>query len=225
MSGHSKWSKVKHQKESTDAVKGIIFTKMAIAIAMAVRTGGGADPATNMKLRFAIDRARGANMPREKIERAIARGSGIGEGSRMEHVVYEAFGPGGVGIVIEAATDNKQRTSAALKNVLDKGGGALAGSGAVSYLFDFVGLVVVMNNGATYEQLFEKAAACDATDVESGGDVTAVFCAQTALHAVKESLEAPISPALAATKSVTAARTPTHSLGCNRRKHPNDGNR
>lgn len=163
---------------------------MAIAIAMAVRTGGGADPATNMKLRFAVDRARGANMPREKIERAIARGSGIGEGSRMEHVVYEAFGPGGVGIIIEAATDNKQRTSAALKNVLDKGGGALAGSGAVSYLFDFVGLVVVMNNGATYEQLFEKAAACDATDVESGGDVTAVFCAPTALHAVKESLEA-----------------------------------
>lgn len=188
MSGHSKWSKVKHQKEVTDAVKGKIFTKLANAIAMAVQTGGDSDPATNMRLRFAIDRARAYNMPGEKIERAIARGSVSGENAQMEYVVYEAFAPGGVGLIIEAATDNKQRTSAVVKNVLDRGGGVLAGTGAVSYLFEFVGLVTVEKNGMTFEQLFEKAAACDALDVENGGDMMAVFCSAAALHTTKECL-------------------------------------
>lgn len=189
MSGHSKWSKIKHQKGETDAVKGKIFTKLANAIAIAVREGGSSDPATNMKLRFAIDRARAANMPREKIERAIARATGSAQDAHMEYVVYEAFGPGGVGLIIEAATDNKQRSSTAVKNVLDRGGGVLAGTGAVSYLFEFVGLVTVEKNGMTFEQLFEKAAACDALDVENGGDMTAVFCKAVALHTTKECLE------------------------------------
>lgn len=189
MSGHSKWSKVKHQKEVTDAVKGKIFTKLANAIAIAVRAGGGSDPATNIRLRFAIDKARAANMPREKIERAVARGSGSEGDSRMEYIVYEAFGPGVVGLIIEAATDNKQRTSGLLKNVLDKGGGGLAGNGAVSYLFDFVGLVTVLNNEMSFENIFEKAAACTVLDVEDGGEVTAIFCASTALHTTKQCLE------------------------------------
>lgn len=133
MSGHSKWSKVKHQKEVTDAAKGKLFTKAAQAIAIAVREGGGVtDPAGNFKLRLAIEKARAVNMPKENIDRAIARAAGAGSGG-LETVVYEGFGPGGSALLIETATDNRQRTVSAIRNALESAGGSL---GVVRYLFD-----------------------------------------------------------------------------------------
>lgn len=138
MSGHSKWSKVKHQKAVTDAVKGKLFTKAAQAITIALREGGGvADPAGNFKLRLAIEKARAVNMPKENIERAIVRAAGHGSGG-FEVILYEGFGPGGAAILIEAATDNRQRTVSAIRNVLDSAGGSLGSAGSARYLFERV---------------------------------------------------------------------------------------
>ncbi len=136
MSGHSKWSKVKHQKATTDVVKGQAFTKASHAITIAVHEGAGTtNPDMNFRLRLAIEKAREVNMPKDTIERAIAKGKGE-EGTGIETVLYEGYGPGGVGFLVEAATDNRQRTSSAIKNIFDQYGGSLAGSGAVSFLFD-----------------------------------------------------------------------------------------
>lgn len=133
MSGHSKWSKVKHQKAVSDIVRARLFTKAAAAITIAVREGGGiADPASNFKLRLAIEKARGVNMPKENIGRAIARAAGLESGG-IETIVYEGFGLGGVAILIDAVTDNRQRTAAAVRNVLETAGGKL---GPAGYLFE-----------------------------------------------------------------------------------------
>lgn len=136
MSGHSKWSKVKHQKAVTDVTKARFFTKAARAIGVAVEEGGGAtDPAMNFKLRLAIEKARSVNMPRENIERAIARGKGDG-GPNLETILYEGFGPGGTGLLIETATDNKQRTVSVIRNILETAGGSLGSVGSARYLFE-----------------------------------------------------------------------------------------
>lgn len=127
MSGHSKWSKVKHQKAGTDEAKGAAFAKASRAITIAARQGGS-------RLRLAIEKARAVNMPKDTINRAIAKGSG-GEVGALESVVYEAYGPGGSAIIIEAATENRQRAVSKVKNVLERGGGALTGPGSASYLF------------------------------------------------------------------------------------------
>ncbi|MBI5619340.1 YebC/PmpR family DNA-binding transcriptional regulator [Candidatus Gottesmanbacteria bacterium] len=135
MSGHSKWSKVKHQKALTDTAKGSAFTKASRAITVAVHEGGGiTDPNGNFRLRLAIEGARAVNMPKETIQRAIDKGRGAGEGA-IEQVIYEAYGPGGVGMLIEAATDNRNRTVSVIKNVFERFGGSLASPGAVSFLF------------------------------------------------------------------------------------------
>lgn len=134
MSGHSKWSKVKHQKATTDVVRAQAFTKASHAITIAVREGGGADPTSNFHLRVAIEKAREVNMPKDTIERAIAKGTGEG-GMAIESVMFEGFGSGGVAFLVEAATDNRQRTVSEIKNVFDRFGGTLAGPGAVLFLF------------------------------------------------------------------------------------------
>ncbi len=136
MSGHSKWSKVKHQKAVTDAARATLFTKAAQAIAIAVREGGGvADTAGNFKLRLAIEKARAVNMPKENIDRAIARAAGAGSGG-VETILYEGFGPGGAALMIETVTDNRQRTVSAVRNALESAGGNM---GVVRYLFEQLG--------------------------------------------------------------------------------------
>lgn len=136
MSGHSKWSKVKHQKETTDAVKSQAFTRASRSLTIAVKEGGGVtDPDKNFRLRLAIDQARSVNMPKETIERAIARGLG-GGGESVESVIYEGYGPGGVGYLVYAITDNHQRTGAMLKHTFEHSGGSLAAPHAVEYLFE-----------------------------------------------------------------------------------------
>lgn len=191
MSGHSKWSKVKHQKEATDAVKGKIFTKLANAIIIAVKQGGGiADPGGNIKLRLAIEKARASNMPREKIERAIERGKGSALEDNLEESLYEGFGPNGVGIIIETASNNKQRTVAELKNVLERHGGRLATSGSVAHLFNFVGLITVSKNGKTFDDIMAQAINAGAIDLEDLGNTVDIYTNHADLHKVKEILSA-----------------------------------
>jgi YebC/PmpR family DNA-binding regulatory protein len=185
MSGHSKWSKIKHQKEITDAVKGKIFTKIANVISISVREGGGVDPVSNFKLRLAIEKARAVNMPKEKIERAIERGVGAGNGVQLVEVVYEAIGPEGVGIMIEATTDNKQRTVAMIKTLLDKNGGILAASGAVSHMFSYVGQISV---SGSVDTLMEAALSAGAIDIVESNDIVEIYTQPAELHTVKQSL-------------------------------------
>lgn len=188
MSGHSKWSKVKHQKESTDAVKGKIFTKIANSITLAVKQGGGTDPSSNFKLRLAIEKARGVNMPKEKIDKAVERGKGKGEESNLEEVVYEVFGPGGVGIIVEAATDSRQRTVSLLKNILERGGGTLAASGAVAHFFNLVGAIGIPKESGTYDGVMERAIEAGASDLEDLGESFEIYTSPSTVHQVKDLL-------------------------------------
>lgn len=190
MSGHSKWSKVKHQKESTDANKGKIFTKMSNAIIIAVKDGGGnSNPETNFKLRLAIDRAKHFNLPKENIQRAIERASKGQDQLQVNEIVYEAIGPSGIGIMIKVATDNRQRTVAELKNILDRSGGVLATTGAVSYLFENVGIIEVKTEGQKSAELLALAMDQDALDFEEAADIFIIYTKPASLHTIRELLE------------------------------------
>ncbi len=189
MSGHSKWSKVKHQKAVTDAVKGQAFTKASRAITIAVREGGGiADPNGNFRLRLAIEKAREVNMPKENIDRAIEKGKGAG-GQAIEQILYEAYGPGGVALLIEAATDNRQRTVSDVKHQLDRAGGTLASPGAVSYLFSRSGIVTVAKKDHSMDELTEAALEVGADDIVETADVFELYTNPHAVSEVKKKLE------------------------------------
>lgn len=142
MSGHSKWSQIKHKKAATDKKRGAVFSKLATAITIAAREGGG-DPSSNFRLRLAIDKAKQANMPSNNIKRAISKGTGEDGGSTIEEFVYEGFGPEGIVIMCEGATDNKNRTLSEVKRIFSKNGGRLAGSGAVAYQFEPKGIISI----------------------------------------------------------------------------------
>lgn len=166
MSGHSKWSQIKRQKGVTDIKKGQAFTKLGSAISLSVKQGGGSgDPAQNFRLRLAIEAAKTANMPRENIERAIKRGLGREEGS-LEEVVYEGFAPGGIALIVEAATDNHMRTTAEIKSFFNKEGGTFAQPGAVSYQFKEIGRIIIPENAGSFEDIFIKAADAGAENIE-----------------------------------------------------------
>src|SRR3990170_3433449 len=142
MSGHSKWSQIKRQKGVADAKRGNVFTKMAREIMVAAKEGG-ADPNANFRLRLAMDRARGVNMPKDIIQRAIDRGTGGGEGAQMESVVYEGYGPAGVSVMVEAATDNRNRTAPEIRAAFSRHGGKLGESGSVQWLFEQKGVIEI----------------------------------------------------------------------------------
>jgi YebC/PmpR family DNA-binding regulatory protein len=189
MSGHSKWSKVKHQKATTDVVKSTAFTKATHAITIAVREGGGiTDPDSNFHLRLAIERARAVNMPKENIERAIAKGSGEGA-SGIEQVLYEGYGPGGIAFLIEATTDNRQRTVSQVKNVLERAGGTLASPGAVAFQFMRKGIMTVPKTGLTFDTLLSGAIDAGAEDVVERVDLFEVYTNHADLFKVKKFLE------------------------------------
>lgn len=191
MSGHSKWSTIKRQKGAADIKRGKEFTKLGNAITIAVREGGGSgDPASNFKLRLAIDTARSANMPKENIQRAIDRGMGkSGGGGQLETVDYEGYAPGKVAIIIEAVTDNRNRTSSEIKGVVEKNGGTFASSGAVSWMFSDCGLVTVAKDGKSFDDVFEAAVDAGADDVEEVGNLAEVYTKPSELDKVKKSLE------------------------------------
>lgn len=188
MSGHSKWSKVKHQKAVTDVAKGSAFTKASRGIAIAVREGAGiTDPVKNHRLRLALDKAREVNMPKDTIERAIERASMPGEAS-IESILYEGYGPKGVALLIEAATDNRNRTASEVKYRLERAGGSLASPGSVSFLFERRGVITVSKKDATYDKIFEISLECGADDVAEAGEHVEVYTGISDLETVKTKL-------------------------------------
>lgn len=189
MSGHSKWSTIKRQKGANDAKRGQVFTKLANAITMAVKQGGGiTDPSGNFKLRLAIEAARSANMPKDTIDRAILRGEGKNSVD-MAEVVYEGFGPGGFSVIIEAITDNKQRTTPEIKSLFEKNGGTTGVPGSVNYQFSKNGQITVNKGDKTLDDIFLIAAEAGAEDVEDAEAEVIIYTASEALSQVRTALE------------------------------------
>ena len=171
MSGHSKWSSIKHKKGAADAKRGKLFTKLSRAIIVAAKEGGG-DPANNLALQNAIEKARSYSMPKDNIDRAIAKGSGAGtDEEAFETIVYEGYGPEGVAVIVEALTDNRNRTAADVRHLFAKHGGNLGATGAVAWQFERRGVVVVPADGVDEDELLLAAADAGADDVEQDGDV------------------------------------------------------
>ncbi len=183
MSGHSKWSTIKRQKGAKDAARGAVFTKLGNAIAVAAR--GGADPETNFALRLAVDKARAANMPMANIQRSIDRGSGKLGGDQIQEVLYEGYGPGGVAVLVECATDNLNRTYPMVKLAFSKHGGNVAEKGAVAFQFERKGVVRVNGTGEDILMQILDAGAQDATEE---GDETLVFTEPKDLAKVRDKL-------------------------------------
>ena len=190
MSGHSKWSSIKHKKGAADAKRGALFTKLSRAIIAAAKEGGP-DPAANLALQNAVEKARSYSMPKETIERAIARGSGAdAEGSSFETVIYEGYGPEGVGVLVEALTDNRNRTASEVRHLFSKFGGNLGASGAVAWQFERRGVLLVPMDGVDEDELVLAAAEGGADDVELDGSTYQVTCAPEELRSVREAIEA-----------------------------------
>jgi YebC/PmpR family DNA-binding regulatory protein len=189
VSGHSKWSSIKHKKGAADAKRGKLFSKLSRAIIVAAREGGP-DPAGNLALQNAIEKARSYSMPKDNIERAIAKGAGEGsDGSAYENVVYEGYGPEGVAVVVEALTDNRNRTASDVRHLFTKHGGNLGATGAVVWQFDRRGVVLVAAEGVEEDELVLAAADAGADDVERDGSSFQVTTPPEGLAAVREALE------------------------------------
>lgn len=174
MSGHSKWHSIKHKKGAADAKRGKLFTKIIKEITISARIGGG-DDESNPRLRTAILKAKSANMPKENIDRAIKKGTGDLEGVDYVQITYEAYGPGGVAILIDALTDNKNRTAADIRNILGKGGGSLGDPGCVAYLFKRKGVIAFSTEDVSEDRVFEVALEAGAEDVTTSGDTIEVI--------------------------------------------------
>lgn len=187
MSGHNKWSSIKHRKGAQDAKKGKIFTKIIKEITVAARMGGG-DPGANARLRHALDEARLANTPAENVSRAIKKGTGELEGVQYEELVYEGVGPSGVLLIIEVMTDNRNRSAAELRKMFDKHNGALGAAGSALWAFEAKGLVRLAQADASEEQLFDVAVGAGADDVQSDGETWSITTPVEALEAVREAL-------------------------------------
>jgi len=189
MSGHSKWSSIKRQKGVNDVKRGAIFTKMGREIAVAARAGGG-DIDGNFRLRLAVEKARAANMPLDTIKRAIEKATGGGEAEQFEEIVYEGYGPGGVAVLVEAATDNRNRTAADVRSIFAKAGGQLAGSGAVAWQFEPRGLVTVpRDRGVDPDEVALLAIDAGAEDVDTDADPVEIYTAPADLERIRRSLE------------------------------------
>jgi YebC/PmpR family DNA-binding regulatory protein len=189
VSGHSKWSSIKRKKGATDAKRGQLFSKLARAIIVAAREGGP-DPAANLSLQNAIEKARDASMPKDNIDRAIARGAGpSADGAAYETVTYEGYGPAGIAVYVEAVTDNRNRTAADVRHIFSKADGSLGEAGSVAWLFERRGVVLV-DGSADEDELTLAAADGGADDVEREGDSWRVTAAPEALSSVRTALEA-----------------------------------
>ena len=189
MSGHSKWSTIKHKKGAADAKRGKLFSKLSRAIMVAAKEGGG-DPESNLALQNAIEKARSYSMPKDNIERAIAKGTGEGsDDAAFETVVYEGYGPEGVAVIVEALTDNRNRTASEVRHLFSKHGGNLGATGAVAWQFERLGVVLVAADGVDEEGLLLAAADAGADDVEQDGEVFSVSSRPELLAVVRGALE------------------------------------
>ena len=197
MSGHSKWSSIKHKKGITDAKRGKIFTKLIKEITVAARFGGG-DPASNPRLRTAIQAAKSENMPKDNIERAIKKGTGELEGVNYEESIYEGYGPGGAAVFIESLTDNKNRAVADIRHILSKAGGKLGSNGCVAWIFEKKGYIVVENDAVDEDTLMEAAIDAEAEDVREDDSNYEIITATQDFEAVKAAIEKESIPYIAA---------------------------
>lgn len=188
MSGHSKWSTIKRQKGANDAKRGALFTKLGKEITIAARAGGG-DPDANYRLRLAVDKARAANMPADNIKRAIERATGGDKAIEYEEITYEGYGPGGVAILVETATDNKNRTAAEVRSIFSKAGSQMAGQGSVAWQFEQRGVIAVAGGSGDPDDIALAAIDAGATDVDTESDPIEISTEPGDLLSVQTSLE------------------------------------
>jgi YebC/PmpR family DNA-binding regulatory protein len=189
MAGHSKWSKVKRFKGAIDAKRGQVFSKLSKEISLAAKSGGG-DPNSNPRLRSAIQAARAQSMPNDNIERAIKRGTGQGvDAAQIEEIMYEGYGPGGVALIVETVTDNKNRTAAQIRSIFSKNNGNLASTGSVSYMFHRKGQITVPRDSIDEDRLFEIALEAGAEELTSEEDQYVITTSHDQLYAVAEALK------------------------------------
>jgi YebC/PmpR family DNA-binding regulatory protein len=188
MSGHSHWAGIKHKKAANDAKRGKVWSKLARFIIVAARRGGG-DPSANLALRYAIDKAKAANMPKDTIEKAVKKGTGGLEGANYEEVMYEGYGPGGVAIMVEALTDNRHRTAPEMKKAFERHGGSMGAAGCVGWMFSKKGLITVSTSSANEDELMEVVLGARADDMKTNGDVYEITCEPTAFEGLKKTLE------------------------------------
>ncbi len=189
MSGHSHWATIKHKKGATDAKRGKLWSKLSRAIIIAARHGGG-DPTMNLKLRYAIDKARQVSMPKDNIDRAIKRGTGDVEGLTFDEIAYEGFGPGGVAIYVDILTDNRNRTNGEVRKIFERGGGNMGSAGCVGYLFERKGLFSVNSQGIDEDMLMGVALEAGADDLKNTGQGFEITCDTGSFNKVQEALEA-----------------------------------
>lgn len=195
MSGHSKWHTIKHKKGALDAKRGKIFTKLIKEITVAARTGGSGDVDSNARLRKAVNDAKGQNMPNDTIDRAIKRGTGELEGVSYDEITYEGYGIGGVAMLVETMTDNRNRTVAEVRHLFSKNGGNLGEAGSVAWMFDKKGLIIVDKETKSEDELFELAIEAGADDLKDEGDVFEIYTAPENFHVVDQAIrDAGIEP-------------------------------
>ena len=188
MSGHSKWHSIKHKKGALDAKRGKIFTKIIREMSIAARLGGG-DPNANPRLRTAVDKAKAVNMPADNIKRAIQKGTGELEGTSYEELTLEGYGPGGVAVLVEGTTDNRNRTVSEIRHLLTKNGGNLGGAGSVSYMFKPRGYISLSKDKVSEEKLMEIALDAGADDIQGDGELWEVYTSQGAYEGVLEAIK------------------------------------
>ena len=187
MSGHSHWASIKHKKGATDKKRGKLFSKIARAIQIAAKEGGG-KPDANLRLQYAIDEAKAANMPRDNIDRSIKRGTGELEGVTYEAVSYEGYGPGGVAFMAEGLSDNKNRTADEVRKIFENNGGKLAGSNSVAFQFQRKGVITILTSAAGEDQMMEDVLNAGAENMETQGDAYFITCSVTDFEKVKKEL-------------------------------------
>ncbi|WP_101698423.1 YebC/PmpR family DNA-binding transcriptional regulator [Clostridium minihomine] len=190
MSGHSKWSTIKRKKEKIDGARAKIFTKIGRELAVAVKEGGGPDPKSNAKLKDCIAKAKAANVPNDNIERIIKKAAGEGDGSKYESIVYEGYGPNGVAVIVEALTDNRNRTAGDVRHYFDKFGGNLGTSGCVSFLFSEKGVLVIEREGLSEDTVMGDCLEAGASDFQADEDVFEIYTEPDDFSAVLSDLEA-----------------------------------
>ena len=188
MSGHSHWAGIKYKKAALDAKRGKVWSKVSRMIIVAAKQGGG-DPSANLALRYAIDKAKASNMPKDTIEKAIKKGTGELEGTSFEETLYEGYGPNGVAIMVEALTDNRNRTGPEVKRLFEKHGGSLGTSGCVNWMFTKKGLITVNAASTDDEQLLEIALSAGADDMQAVGEVFEITCEPGAYEELKKTLQ------------------------------------
>lgn len=209
MSGHSKWSSIKHKKGAVDAKRGKIFSKLNKEITVAARMGGGGDPASNPRLRTAIQAAKNENMPKDNIERAIKKGTGELEGANYEENIYEGYGPGGAAVFVESLTDNKNRAVSEIRHIFSKGGGNLGENGCVAWMFDKKGYIAVEKGAVEEDTLMETAIDAGAEDVREDNNNFEIITAPMDFESVKTAMDNASIPCLLAEITMLPQSTTT----------------